>query len=412
MRKIIHSFCLWFVVVPVHSLFAQMQINYQEEVGNSVTFNRAVESCDALSGRSSGYSVSNVTVDAQGEYTIFSRQVDFNGILFIYETLFDPADPLANCIAGNDDESDFSHSKIDGITLFPGTNYAVVVAGFDTNDTGQYINTVEGPGNIGLASTVSEDGATEDANRFNRMLETCDQLSPQATKTNFSVQTISVGFSGDYTIAQAQADYDGYIHVYDDRFNPLSPAMGCIAGNDDGPNGAGTSLIPDVRLAAGHTYYVVSSGLNNSDSGAFTTVISGPGDISFIPGTISLAKLSGIWYDPALEGSGFNVVASRTGIIFTFFGYLEGVQRWLISELITSEIRLGQFREVTMFIGEMGELNNPAPGTGLPVFGTMTFFFENCTEATAILRGSGPYNGLEADFSLVLLLQAAGLECD
>ena len=51
------------------------------------------------------------------------------------------------------------------------------------------------------------------------------------------------------------------------------------------------------------------------------------------------------------------------------------MQRWLISELVPSEITKGETYEAVMYIGETGTLAAPSPGNGLPVFGTLFFQF-------------------------------------
>ena len=52
-----------------------------------------------------GYSTWTVSTVADfGRYTITSQQSGFDGFLFIYQSPFDPSDPLSNCLAANDDE--------------------------------------------------------------------------------------------------------------------------------------------------------------------------------------------------------------------------------------------------------------------------------------------------------------------
>ncbi|MCA9980249.1 MAG: DUF4397 domain-containing protein [Anaerolineales bacterium] len=80
----------------------------------------------------------------------------------------------------------------------------------------------------------------------------------------------TVTTAGDYRIESAQ-DYDGYIHVYANNFDPNDQCVNLVALDDDG--GAG-SLIETVSLSDGVDYYLVTSGFSNTDVGDFTNVIS------------------------------------------------------------------------------------------------------------------------------------------
>ena len=105
----------------------------------------------------------------------------------------------------------------------------------------------------------------------------CD-LSGTGSDVAYHVQDIEVATSGDYTIESAQ-DYDGYLHVYEDGFDPLDACLNLIALNDDAGGG---SLIDNVALSDAATYTVVTSGFSNTDVGNFTNTITGPGAITLI----------------------------------------------------------------------------------------------------------------------------------
>lgn len=91
------------------------------------------------------------------------------------------------------------------------------------------------------------------------------------------------------TIYSAQ-DYDGYLHLYENSFNPNSPLTNLIDGDDDAELGIGTSRIPSDRdqdaidLDAG-IYFLVSSGFNSSSEGSFQNFLQCDNQVQPIQGT-------------------------------------------------------------------------------------------------------------------------------
>ena len=87
----------------------------------------------------------------------------------------------------------------------------------------------------------------------------------------------TVDVSGLYTFNSVQSGWDGYIHVYENAFDPLNQLTGLLAGDDDGPGGIGTSEILDLSLTTGTSYYLITSGFAAGDFGSFVNTITGPG---------------------------------------------------------------------------------------------------------------------------------------
>ena len=104
------------------------------------------------------------TVSADGDYVITMTQAptstDFDTYLLVY-TDFDPAEPLENLLAGDDDLAFGVSSQVgagsgfgaDPLTLNAGTSYTVVATGFNNLDFGGYTLDFAGPG---VASVVPE----------------------------------------------------------------------------------------------------------------------------------------------------------------------------------------------------------------------------------------------------------------
>jgi len=93
--------------------------------------------------------------------------------------------------------------------------------------------------------------------------------------------------------AQAQWDisevqdggWDGYIHLYENSFDPTNQLNNLIAANDDGFGGIGTSDLVGLNLQDGTLYYLVTSGFAAGDEGSYSVTISGSGETQMFSGS-------------------------------------------------------------------------------------------------------------------------------
>ncbi|MGA9341530.1 MAG: hypothetical protein WBV61_04280 [Rhodanobacteraceae bacterium] len=120
-------------------------------------------------------------------------------------------------------------------------------------------------------------GTTIGGPTFDRLYQDC--VSTGTTGVNYQLQPFTVSADGDYAIHSEQS-YDGYLFVYGGGFDPDSPMLNCLFGDDDGDGGIGTSDLT-ATLSAGTEYLLITTGFNPADSGTFTNQIDGPGDIVF-----------------------------------------------------------------------------------------------------------------------------------
>jgi hypothetical protein len=97
------------------------------------------------------YTQYTFTVDTSGEYT-FQVTADYDSVVLLYETSFDPADVTTNFLNGNDDNVSTTTSATWG-ELEAGSTYVFVVTGYDNTEAGAYSLTIGGPG---LISAVPE----------------------------------------------------------------------------------------------------------------------------------------------------------------------------------------------------------------------------------------------------------------
>jgi hypothetical protein len=299
---------------------AQQQFTYQAAVSAAPTFVRPGPDCNPIDGRQVGYHALPFQVAAAGAYSIDSTQT-FDGLIWLY-TAFDPAAPLTGCVIGDDDlDGQQGRSRLADLALQPGVTYHLVTAGYG-GETGTFTNVIAGPGAVASAAPLTLTGSIDRArSRYARVDEDCRTQAEFFGDVAYEARVFHVTASGNYAVG-ALFDHDGFLHVYDENFNPIDPSLGCLAADDDGAD-ALSARIDSVALAAGRSYYAVMSGYADNQAGAYSVTVSGPGSVIEGAGNVSLAGLSGLWYDPALTGSGFNIVASRLGIIFTFYGYTD-----------------------------------------------------------------------------------------
>lgn len=125
-------------------------VTYTATIPASPTFNRPV-SCAALSGVGTavGFFDQDFSIDLDGNYTMTATGGSIGDTVFIlYDGPFDPASPLTNCLAFNDD----AIGLLSQITspLVTGTLYTLVSTTFSNDVTGTTDVEITGPGNISL----------------------------------------------------------------------------------------------------------------------------------------------------------------------------------------------------------------------------------------------------------------------
>lgn len=109
---------------------------------------------------------------------------------------------------------------------------------------------------------------------FNRPSSSC---SATVTSVRYRAQTFFLPDNANCYIVSSQ-DYDGYVHLYQGGFNPANPTANCVAGDDDGELGIGTSRIPadlnanSITLTSG-LYTLVTSSFTTNQIGSFQNTI-------------------------------------------------------------------------------------------------------------------------------------------
>lgn len=115
---------------------------------------------------------------------------------------------------------------------------------------------------------------------FNRPLEDLSGLSAVGTAVAYSAYTVSVGTTGEYTFVTTGA-FDTFSLLYGPTFNRTTPLTNALAANDDLVSLTTSGFA--YALNAGASYVLVTTSFGNTDFGAYTTTIGGPGTIAVSP---------------------------------------------------------------------------------------------------------------------------------
>ncbi len=148
------------------------------------------------------------------------------------------------------------------------------------------------------ASTISYSGDTTNLPTFNRPqtegfeggTNPPTSLSINGTAVPYYSQSFLVDTTGSYNIAGSQA-FLGIQFLYQNSFNPTTPLVNLLSGNDPFPD-EGTSGFNGLSLTANSQYFLVTTGFDNSNNsfGTFTNIIIGPGNITLVPEPSSIAS--------------------------------------------------------------------------------------------------------------------------
>jgi hypothetical protein len=102
------------------------------------------------------------------------------------------------------------------------------------------------------------------------------------TAVPYSSFGFTVSDAGSY-VFQSAANFDNFTVLYQNYFNPTDPIFNAIIANDDntsiGLSGFTTALNTNTN------YFLVTTGFDNPDAGAFSNTIAGVGNI--LPGTVT-----------------------------------------------------------------------------------------------------------------------------
>ena len=241
-----------------------------------IEVDRLTDALDPISGAYFG-SVDGEPLPPDGTFVL---EADLGGLPFVFVASGDDDDPPATG-AGPFGDPNYSFVATDAGT------YTIIVASFGS-DPG--VLEYEVTATIGDAPTVRLEylGDTTDGDRFNRPSD-LTTLSTFATDVPFEAAEIEVAEDGEFTFLSDQEGFgflwDGYLLVYENGFDPLSPLDNLIATNDDyfgvllPGTGVGYSGIEGLSLQAGVPYTIVQTGFDNDSFGPYQIQVLGDSDV-------------------------------------------------------------------------------------------------------------------------------------
>jgi CubicO group peptidase (beta-lactamase class C family) len=121
-------------------------------------------------------------------------------------------------------------------------------------------------------------------------------------------------------------------------------------------------------------------------------------------------QISGLWFDPATPGQGFNLQTSAAGVFGIYYGYADGKPLWLIFDPLPGSVVVGETLMLNARAPQAGEFGAPVPPDqgGIALWGSLELRFDSCTAAHARLDGPD----VSQTFELVLLAAIDGVEPD
>ncbi len=140
-----------------------------------------------------------------------------------------------------------------------------------------------------------------------------------------------------------------------------------------------------------------------------------PPDNGDNPYTGIACTVTGAWFDPEQNGSGFNLINTPSGYVMYFYGYKGGVNGeplWLLSDVGPTDLSVGESFELTMysgFVGNDGSFSTKPTGdrSGLKKWGTAKISFTS--DATGVITLSGKDGTITHNIQRLTAVQ--GLDC-
>jgi hypothetical protein len=115
----------------------------------------------------------------------------------------------------------------------------------------------------------------------------------------------------------------------------------------------------------------------------------GRGTFDSVSEVVDAARLSGLWYDPDLDGEGFNVLVADAGMVVYFYGYDgNGERLWLVSETLTADFRFDEEINLKVYKSREGEFDAPLSSSrSLVEYGLLSMSFGSLESARFTVTG-------------------------
>jgi hypothetical protein len=202
---------------------------------------------------------------------------DTDTYLSLYETAFNPASPATNFVRGDDDSGGGLLSMLTH-PVVAGTTYVIVMATFYSNTTGTFLLQASRP-ILEEGAATSVNGLLLSASGTYIRPNTGSTYVSSGVNSYFKSYTFTAPQSGLATFQTTYAGFnigpnDTFLTLYQNSFNPTSPATNYLYGDDD--SGPGFLSRIDYNVTQGASYVLVVASYYSYDSGPFTLQSSMP----------------------------------------------------------------------------------------------------------------------------------------
>lgn len=118
---------------------------------------------------------------------------------------------------------------------------------------------------------------------------------------------------------------------------------------------------------------------------------------------------SGLWYDPTLDGEGYQIFDTPAGWIVYYYGYTPDQERlWLVSDVTDiGEPVISQSYPLQMKQGIPGTFASPSPSEELVHWGSLNVNFDSCNAGTFVLESATQLKIAE----VIKIIGVDGVEC-
>ncbi|MFK7957582.1 MAG: GDSL-type esterase/lipase family protein [Lysobacterales bacterium] len=173
---------------------------------------------------------------------------------------------------------------------------------------------------------------------------------------------------------------DGEVQVPSPTFGDVISCPTCTWADPIHPSSLGQGVITNAAIAK----------LNAEFDPAGNTPLAplSKTEMASLASADTFITLAGLWFDPAFDGEGYDIVQSAGGITVFYYGYdSNGNRLWLISELLADRPALNQPISLTMSVGNGGTFQQPIPGSQLEQWGTLSMTVTECGAGEFVIDG-------------------------
>jgi gliding motility-associated-like protein len=176
------------------------------------------------------------------------------------------------------------------ITICQGDTNTIELEASNVNCTGGFAPVADFTGSLTLASPTFVRGVAGFVY----------SASGVGTNVFYNTHTFQVSADGnyDFELCGITNFVDNFIHLYQNSFDPNSPAVNFLEARDDGATCYGAAAPLSVNLTAGVTYVLVATTFSNGDVDDYEITFTGPGQVLGDNGSGDV-----VWFDAPVGGT-------------------------------------------------------------------------------------------------------------